>query len=134
MNRVVPKKTITSAQIAALRKISTLGISQIKSAAQWGGSVRDVSVFGSDWDDERIFLGELWRSYSLGNAPFDVYEQSRTGKLEHLSPAQLEAILRHYREIELDQQMQSDLECGFIGSHDEFIPHDEEWFAPVAGP
>jgi hypothetical protein len=132
--KVIPKQTLTSAQIAALRKISTLGISEIQSAARLRGSVRDVALFGSDWDEERIFLYELWRSYSFSNAPFDIYEQSRYGKLEHLSPVQLEARLRHYREIELDQQMQSDLERGFIGSHDEFVPHDEEWLSSGAGP
>ena len=133
MIRVVPKPGLNARQIAELRKVSTLGIAEIQTAARLQTSVRDVAIFGNTWEEERAFLCALWRSYALGNAPFDVSEQGPYGPVEHLSPIQLEARLRQCREIELEQQMQSDVECGFIGSRDEFVPHDEEWFLPDSG-
>ena len=86
-------------------------------------------AFGSAWEDERVFLRDLWCWYDEGNAPFEVYE----GHSERISPAQFAAILKHYRAIELEQQMLSDLECGYIESHAAFQPHDEDWLPPHCG-
>ncbi len=132
--RVIPKRSLTPALIAVLRRISPLSISEIQRAADSRGSVRDIRVFGTDWEEDRTLLAELWQSYAKGDAPFDVFEQYRDGIPEHLLADQLKARLRYFRAIELDQQLQVDLENGFIGSPEEFVPHDDDWFEFGAEP
>ena len=132
--RVIPKRGLTPAQIGALRRISTLSIYEIQRAAESRTSVRDVRVFGADWEEDRRFLAKLWEPYAKGGAPFDVFEQNRDGIPGHLLAEQFQARLRLFRAIELDQQLQVDLENGFIGSPEEFVPHDDDWFAFGAEP
>lgn len=124
--RIVPRPEPTATQIGALRRICGLGIGEIRAAAASQASIRDVIAFGSDWE-ERMFLRDLSRWYDKGNAPFAVHEIAVRGRGERLSPAQFVALLKHYRAIELEQQMLSDLECGYIASHASFRPHDEDW-------
>ena len=132
--RVIPKGNLTPAQIGVLRRISPLSISEIQKAAESKGSVRDIRVFGTDWEEHRTLLVRLWQSYAKGDAPFDVFEQYRDSIPEHLLADQLQARLRYFRAIELDQQLQVDMENGFISSPEEFVPHDDEWFSFGAEP
>lgn len=126
MIRIIPRSELTATQIGALRKIYSLGIGDVRAAAASQSSIRDIVVFGSNWEEERLFLVDLWRWHSEGNAPFELFELAKSGRCEPLSSSQLAARLKHYRAIELEQML-SDLECGYIESHADFQPHDEDW-------
>ncbi|WP_146151779.1 hypothetical protein [Ahniella affigens] len=94
--------------------------------------MRDVVAFGTAWQDERDFLRRLCREYTRGDAAFAVDEQHQGDRFERLSPLQFASRLKRLREIELEQQMFSDLENGFIASRAEFEPHDMDWTQEVA--
>lgn len=127
MIRIVPKPKLTARNIATLRKICGLGIADIRNAAESQESIRDVVAFSNAWQEERLFLRDLSRLYLEGNAPFDVFELLDVGHVDLLSPIEFMVKLNHYRDIELEQQMLSDLECGHIATRGEFQPHDENW-------
>lgn len=125
---IVPKPELTVQQIARLRKMCSLGLAEIRHAANVQTPVREINIFGSQWQSERLFLRELALEYSSDmNVPFIVRETNEYGLNEVLSPESLRHRLEFWRGIELEQQMLSDLENGFISSPEEFVPHDEEW-------
>ncbi|KQZ43973.1 hypothetical protein [Duganella sp. Root1480D1] len=125
---VIPKPQLTAEQISVLRKMCSAGISEIRNAGSTQTSIRDVEIFGSQWEIERLFLRQLSREYlSSPNPPFFVREVDLNGYGEVLTPQALNERLKFWRGIELEQQMFSDLENGFISSREEFVPHDEEW-------
>lgn len=128
MIRVIPKPAPTAQQLAKLRKLCGLSIAGIRDAARAEESIRDVAIFHSQWQSERLFLRELSREYSSDtNAYFIVHEVNDCGLNEALTPDDLKSRLEFWRGIELEQQMQSDLENGYISSPDEFSPHDDDW-------
>jgi len=128
MIRVIPKSTLAVQQLAKLRKLCGLSIAAIRDAAAGQESIRDVAIFSSQWQSERLFLRDLSREYSSDtNAPFIVCEVNDYGLNEALTPLMLRTRLEFWRGIELEQQMQSDLDNGYISSPEEFFPHDEEW-------
>ena len=125
---VRPVSLLTAKQISILRRLSTFGISDIRNAASTQTSIRDVAIFEGQWESERLFLAELSLEYSSNvEPPFFVKEADENGHSEALSPQTFEDRLKFWRRIELEQQMFSDLENGFILSREEFVPHDEEW-------
>ena len=125
---IIPTPDPGAAQVAELRGLCALDINTIRDAAATRTSIRDIEVFGEHWEDERRFLAALWRVYSRGNAAFEVQEQRPDGSFDIVSPEDLASRLEHYREIELEQQMLSDLECGHIDQPEAFEPHDDDWF------
>jgi hypothetical protein len=125
---LIPRNALSAQQIAELRKLSGLSISEIRGAAAAQSSIRDVEIFGHGWHDERLFLSALSKQYANGaSAPFTIRETDRSGLNEALSPEKLLARLKFWREIELEQQMHSDLEMGYISSPEGFVPHDSDW-------
>ena len=128
MIKVIPKAALSAAMIAALRKMSNRSLAEIRNAAAAQSSIRDVDPFASNWQEERLFLAALARHYADDpEAPFTVRESDETGFEEMLDPGQFMARLKMCRDIELEQQMHSDLEMGTIASREQFVPHDAEW-------
>lgn len=130
MIKVIPKATLSASMIAALRNISGRSLADIRRASAEQCSIRDVALFASNWQTERLFLAELARQYSGDpHVPFTVWEADEAGldEDEELDPERFMARLKLCREIELEQQMHSDLEMGYITSPEQFTPHDDHW-------
>jgi hypothetical protein len=131
MISVIPKPALSAQQIAVLHKLCGLGMVAIRGAAASQTSVRDVEIFGRNWQSERLWLRDLSRYYLLeASVPFYVKETDQFGLDTMLGAEALAKRLICAREIELEQQLSSDLENGFISERDAFVPHDEDWTRP----
>ncbi len=123
---IVPKTGIGAAELKVLREISSLSVSEIKTASVEGSSIRTFEIFGSDWESQRMELIDIYNIYSIQDAPFSVVETEGAEK-KLLSPSELKSKFEFWRGIELETQMNSDLEMGYIKDPSEFEPHDEDW-------
>ncbi|PSF11693.1 hypothetical protein [Marinobacter shengliensis] len=127
MIEVIPKLSISTSDIKILRRISSLGISEIKEASAEGRAIRRFEIFGSEWETERMKLVEVYNLYaSNSDTPFYILD-TESDKPKKISPAELSNKIKFWREIELETQMNSDLENGYINNPSEFEPHDEDW-------
>ncbi|MBV7314295.1 hypothetical protein [Shewanella sp. NIFS-20-20] len=127
MIEVIPKKNISASDLKILRSISSLGFSEIKAASSKGKPIRRFEIFGSEWQTERMELVAIYNLYaSNSGTPFFILD-TETDKPKKISSKELSSKFEFWREIELETQMNSDLENGYIKSPSEFEPHDEDW-------
>ena len=68
----------------------------------------------------------IYKLYSDKNAPFTVIDNDGDQR-KLLSPPELKSKFEFWRGIELETQMNTDLEIGYIKDPDEFEPHDDDW-------
>lgn len=125
---VIPHRDISGKGIAALRKLFGNAISDIQEASQRGKPLVEIEPFTTNWDADKVCLVELYRLL-VGQSPVfcDIFEGDSLEEAECLSPEEFYSRLVTLREIELEQQRQADLEMGYIGSPEEFRPHDQKW-------
>ena len=71
-------------------------------------------------------LVRLSREIDGGTLPMTVVE-SVDGDESDVSPEMLRNLIQHYRAIEIETQMQTELELGEINDRSEFTPHDDDW-------
>lgn len=112
--------------IARLRKLTTHSIAQLQLRIAKGQPLIEITPFLNDWQDTRHLLVLLSRGMADGSLPLAVSELSE-GEESDVSSEMLRNLIQHYREIELETQMQTQLELGEISDRSEFEPHDEDW-------
>jgi hypothetical protein len=111
-----------------LRKISSRSIAEIKEAAAQEKPIMQYNIFGNDWENMRVELVYIHSLHKQPNkAPFTVIE-TETQKQKRVTAAELVSKFAFWRSIELENQMNSDLENGYISEPREFEPHDQNWF------
>ncbi len=125
MLSLIPKPNPRPNDIRTLRSYSTASIAEIRKAAQAGASIRDFQIFEGDWEGERAVIGRLYGELvSNRSAPFVLQEDG----VVFDTAEDFKEWLDEVRRIELQTQRDTDLEMGFIGAREEFVPHDEPWF------
>ncbi|WP_165856875.1 hypothetical protein [Marinobacter sp. JSM 1782161] len=124
----IPKRDISAADIAQIRKLCGSSISDIKQASQLRKALVEIEPFTTNWDAEKFYLAKLYRLL-VGQAPvpFEILEGDSIEDAEFLSSEVYYSRLATFREIELEQQRLTDLEMGYIRSDEEFRPHDQDW-------
>ncbi len=128
MLSLIPKPDVTAAGIKVLRSYTALGISDIRRCAADGESIREIEIFGSDWQDECLLIGQIADLLAAGQpVPFDVVEHDEFGSHELLTSEHLDTRIEHWHEIEQETDMHTELELGEISSPDDFHPEDSEW-------
>jgi hypothetical protein len=97
-------------------------------AAKNQTAIRDIHVFAGEWETERAALAKIYEHCSSNaERPYWIKESDEYGLDELLSPELLKKRIDHWRSIELETQMSTDLELGEINDPSEFIPHDDDW-------
>jgi len=124
MIKLIPEKNLSAADIKALREISNVSIATIKEASTKGYPIKEYEFFEGDWEDVRGILKRLYDRWANEKPPFTLIEADTD---ELISMTQLYNILKNARELEIQQQRNSDLEMGYINHPDEFKKHDEDW-------
>ncbi|WP_336366437.1 hypothetical protein [Marinobacter sp. C2H3] len=125
---IIPKQDVTATDIAQLRKLFGSAISDIKLASKLRKPLVEIEPFTTNWDEEKFYLAKLYRLLvGQASVPFEILEGSSLEDAEFLSSGALYSRLATLREIELEQQRLTDLEMGYIGSPEEFRPHDQDW-------
>lgn len=112
--------------IAQLRRLTNLSISDIRNRAAAQAPLIDITPFQHDWQDTRHVLVGIVRDIEAGTLPLTVTEVHATGE----SPVPIDMLrnfIQHFREIELQTQLETMLEAGEISDPSEFMPHDDDW-------
>ena len=125
MISIIPKRQIDNHDIKILRHISSLSIAEIKLASREQTPIRTFEIFGNDWDNQRKELLDIYKLYLSNNPPFIIIDSE--DQINPLSPTKLKLKLEFWRSIEIDTQMNSDLEMGYINNPADFEQHDEDW-------
>ncbi|MCF9448039.1 hypothetical protein [Vibrio parahaemolyticus] len=125
MIAVIPKRNLSVKGIKLLRSLTSQSIEAIRNAAKNHQPLESYEAFRSDWDEVKYKLVTLAQQYD--EAFFFIYEIEGD---EHqlLSFENFLDYLKELRCIELEQQRNSDLECGLISVESDFHEHDENWY------
>lgn len=118
---------LDASDLKILRAISSCSLSEIKRASLEGAAISRFDIFPGDWIEVRAKLKHIHTIYSSNSAPPFVVIESELDHSEELNPDQFMSRLKNWRVIELETQMLSDLENGYIAERPEFEPHDEDW-------
>lgn len=112
--------------ISRLRQITKLSIAEIRTRAAAGDAIFEITPFQTNWHDDRHLLVQIARDITSGSLPLTVTETAG----DHESPVSLQLLnnlIRHFRQIEIETQMDTMLELGEISDPSEFTPYDEDW-------
>ncbi len=124
--------------IRVLRQVCPLGFADMKRRAREGAAIIEFGVFDGDWQENRTKIVGLVDRVEEGSLPLDIYELSDPLGFEPeeraLSVADARRLLGDLRGIELETQMNTQLEEGYITSPDQFEPYDEDWTEPPSPP
>ncbi|PHS06239.1 MAG: hypothetical protein COA78_14455 [Blastopirellula sp.] len=127
MIQIVPKTNLTIQDIKKLRTLCNCSISELKSASKNREVIQEYLIFEGQWAETRNKLKELADDWQKADLPFSIYLSDEQARDEFEDVASFTSYLKHLRQIEVEQQMATDLEQGYINSRDEFIEHDEDW-------
>jgi hypothetical protein len=121
---------LAAADIASLRKLCDLSISEIQRRALNSESLLDVPVFQGDWPSSKAKVVAILQHIEAGALPLAIHYVEFLGTTseseEHLSPSTALDRLQFLREISLEQDMLSQLEEGYISSPEEYEPPPED--------
>jgi len=123
------EKTLPASMIKQLCDITDLPIGELRSRVTAGASILNIGAFEDDWDENRTRLAAIIHEIINGSLPLSVSGAEDDDEDEG-SPLDVEGLinmLRHYREIELQDQRSEDLRMGVISDPSDFEPHDEDW-------
>lgn len=115
-----------ASSISRLRSLTSLSISDIRTRAAKGEALIEIEAFRNDWQEARLLLVNLSRLIEDGSLPLSVSDLE-DGVESPVSPEMLRGLIDHYRGIELETQMHTELELGEINDRSEFVPQDEDW-------
>ena len=128
MLSIIPNSSINAAGIKLLRSFTTLGISDIRRCAVDQESIRDIEIFGSDWQNERLVIARIADLMAEGNVlPFSVLDHDEYGNHEVLTAAEIDHRIEHWQGIEQETLMHTNLEIGAISTPDELRSEESEW-------
>ncbi|WP_166829568.1 hypothetical protein [Thalassoroseus pseudoceratinae] len=81
-----------------------------------------IEPFCNDWQERRHLLVQLAQQISNGELHLVAIDEEGPMTVEGLW-----GVIQHLRAVELETQMHTDLEQGYINTRDQFVPHDEDW-------
>lgn len=121
---------LAAKEIAALRRICTHSILEIQRKASSREPVLDIPVFSGDWPAGKLKIVALLDGIETGRIPLtvhlaNVYADSQESE-EQFTVERARRHLGFLREIALQQDMQAQLEEGYIASPDEYVPLPED--------
>lgn len=115
-------------QIKQLRQYSKLPIGELKARAAAGEPLLTITPFENTWQDDRRLLVELANAMANENLPMEAFDcDDEDDEGSSIGVDELISQIRHYREIELQDQRSEDLRMGIINDPEAFEPHDEDW-------
>lgn len=112
--------------IPRLRALTGLPISEIRHRIAMSQPLLEIVAFRNDWQETRYKLVRIARQIADGSLPLAVTEVVH----EIESPVPLPMLLnliQHFRQLELQTQMDVALETGEIDDPRDFIPQDADW-------
>jgi len=128
---IIPKANITPTGIKHLRDFTAMSLGEIQTASRNSQSICDINIFGQfdGMSDtvRRQLLVRIATEMAATDVPYCVFEIYNNGEKEELNAETLRNRIAHWRRIELETQMLTDLERGHIDTRDDFVPHDEDW-------
>lgn len=120
------ESTLPVSMIKHLCDLTGLSIGELRSRVTNGQSVLEITAFENYWDEERLRLATVVHEITKGSLPLSVSEFDDDDETS-IAGEELFDILKHYREIELQDQRSEDLRMGVISDPLEFEPHDDDW-------
>lgn len=124
---IVPKKGLTTQGLKFLKSHVSIGLSDIKNAADNEDAILIFEAFSGTWQADRKLLALFCKRYLEDEqAPFFVIEMLDDGA-ELLKPANFYVQLKTWRQIEIETERNVALETGYIESPSEFISMNENW-------
>ena len=128
MIQVIPNSNLEAKDIKFLRGICKKSISEIREASASSKPIREIEIFETGWEEEKIEIVQIYRLFvSEPSPPFSVKEVDEYGLDETLTPEMFRNRIEHWRGIELETEMNNELELGEILHPDEFKPSSDEW-------
>ncbi|NEZ68018.1 hypothetical protein D0962_35700 [Leptolyngbyaceae cyanobacterium CCMR0082] len=123
------EETLPVSLIKRLCDLTSLSIGELRSRVSTGESILSITAFENNWEEERVRLASVIHEIAGGSLPLSVSEVNDDNDDDE-APIEAEVlvnILRHYREIELQDQRSEDLRMGVINDPSDFEPHDDDW-------
>jgi len=128
MLQIIPNPNLEAKDIKLLREICKKSISEIREASASTTPIREIEIFKTEWDVEKVELVQIYRHFaSLDTPPFRIKEVNEYGLDEYLNPEQFKTRIEHWRGIEIETEMNTELELGEISHPDQFKPTTEDW-------
>jgi hypothetical protein len=116
-------------EVAAVRRMSPHSISEIQRRASSQSSVVDIPVFSGEWPTSKAKVVALLEAIEAATLPLDVYfvemQEGSQETEERLTVKKAQQRLQFFRGIALEQDMQAQLEGGYISSPEEYTPLPE---------
>ena len=120
---------LSAPEIAALRCVSLHSVSEIQRRSSSQESIVDVPVLSGEWPASKARVVALLQGIENGSLPLAVYSVRVRAKSseteEHLTVQEARQRLQFLREGALEQDMQAQLEEGYISSPEEYKPLPE---------
>ena len=124
------ERVLSAQVIHALRQFTVLDISELKARAASGRPLLEFPILDNNWQESRRTIKRLLARIERGELLLDITEYSEgdgfAPQEEPLSAAALKERLHVLREINIEQDMASQLEMGYIKSPREYEPTDED--------
>jgi hypothetical protein len=128
MIQIIPSPNLEAKDIKFLRGICKISIAEIRDASKNGTPIREIEIFKTEWDEEKIELVDIYRHYaSNDSAVYLIKEVNEFGLDEILTPEKLRNRIEHWRGIELETEMDTELELREITHPEQFNPTTKEW-------
>lgn len=128
MIQIIPNSYLDAEDIKLLSDISKRSSSEIRKASVFMTPVREIKIFKTDWEQEKVALIEIYRHFAAADdPPFTVREVDEFGLNELLTPEQLKSRIEHWRGIEVEAELSMELELGEISTPDQFVPSSKDW-------
>ena len=121
------KQNLVPLDIAAIRRVCDLSISEIQRRALASEWLFEIPIFSGEWPKTKPHLVSLLKAIQVGDLPLLVSDYSdTTNEDELLSITKAFERLQYYREIALEQDMLAQLEMGYISKPEEYEPPNED--------
>jgi hypothetical protein len=118
-----------TAELVLARTLCQDSVATLQKKAKAREAIADIPIFAGAWQENRVRLPDWLKLIQSERTAFAVSE-IRDGKEEMLSASGFAARIAHLRGTELETQMHTDLEEGFITRPQDFKAHDENWSSP----
>jgi hypothetical protein len=128
MIQIIPNLNLEAKDIKLLRSICKKSISEIRESSASRTPIREIEIFKTEWEEEKVELVKIYKLFvSEPNPPFSIKEVNEFGLDETVTPEMFRNRIEHWRGIELETEMHTELELGEISHPDQFKPSSEEW-------
>jgi ABC-type Na+ transport system ATPase subunit NatA len=118
--------TCPTAMIPTLRNLTGLSIAEIRRRIAISEPLYEITPFRNDWQEKREMLVAIARGIEDDSMPLIVTEKTN-GVDTLVSLDMLKNIIQHFRQIELQIEIETMLKNGEINDPDEFISTEPDW-------